>query len=302
MSTQKDGCVIIRQEGFYYGVNGNDALILHKCLGYKLYGIKNYRTGFPVNGAETVLNKFDKFCIDYDLYSQQGELLASKRFPVNNYETIDPELYPLPINSESKDKTKPKAPKLQSYMQVLQALNDEVNPYTGEMISGLDNEFKADILDILLYFENRVKQREQLRESCANTGKSWTDEEDGKLLEEYNGHLSIKEMAKLHQRTNGAIKTRLLQLINLPNEEPDTTETVAEDDVEEIPAETAQANESLPSATKSCKNCMEMKNGNCFGQDEICEDFRFAPTISAKERANWPQYGDVTALKKGERR
>ena len=77
------------------------------------------------------------------------------------------------------------------------------------------------------------------------------------------------------------------------SESINTKETTAE-------AITAVEQEKIDQNT--CKNCMELKNGNCFGQTRICEDFRFSPTISAKERANWPQYGDVTAFKKGERR
>ena len=38
------GVMIIKQGGCYYNVSGNDALILNKYLGYKLYGINQYRT------------------------------------------------------------------------------------------------------------------------------------------------------------------------------------------------------------------------------------------------------------------
>lgn len=48
----------------------------------------------------------------------------------------------------------------------------------------------------------------------------------------------------------------------------------------------------IPSYT--CKNCMEMRKGECFGKSEICEFFRYAPTISKDEINNWPKYGDAT--------
>jgi hypothetical protein len=48
------GMLEIKQGGYYYNVSGNDALILNKYLGYKLYGIKQFRTGFPVVGEKTV--------------------------------------------------------------------------------------------------------------------------------------------------------------------------------------------------------------------------------------------------------
>ena len=87
------GILIIRQGGFYYNVSGNDALILNKYLGYKLYGIKEYKTGFPVKGEKTVLKKIDTLGMDYDLLDQNGSIVKSMRFENNRYEIIDAE-YP----------------------------------------------------------------------------------------------------------------------------------------------------------------------------------------------------------------
>jgi hypothetical protein len=44
----------------------------------------------------------------------------------------------------------------------------------------------------------------------------------------------------------------------------------------------------------TCRDCMDSRNGNCFGGGEICEDFRFAYTYSQKEVENWPTEGDAT--------
>jgi hypothetical protein len=40
-------------------------------------------------------------------------------------------------------------------------------------------------------------------------GAFWTKEEDKQLDEEYNAGMMISEMAKKHDRTNGAIRARL---------------------------------------------------------------------------------------------
>ncbi|MCC8046102.1 MAG: DNA helicase RecQ [Clostridiales bacterium] len=40
-------------------------------------------------------------------------------------------------------------------------------------------------------------------------GKSWTEEEDKQLDEEYHSGMKVSEIAKLHDRTNGAIRARL---------------------------------------------------------------------------------------------
>lgn len=45
---------------------------------------------------------------------------------------------------------------------------------------------------------------------------------------------------------------------------------------------------------KSCKNCMEMKNGNCFGSSSICSDYRHSPEISKDEIDRWPKIGDAS--------
>jgi len=51
---------------------------------------------------------------------------------------------------------------------------------------------------------------------------------------------------------------------------------------------------------KDCKNCMEMKCGECFGQKNICEFYRYSPSATEETKRNWPKYGDATALKIGE--
>ena len=42
-----------------------------------------------------------------------------------------------------------------------------------------------------------------------SAGASWNDEEDARLIEEYNIGMKISEIAQLHQRTSGAIRSRL---------------------------------------------------------------------------------------------
>lgn len=38
----------------------------------------------------------------------------------------------------------------------------------------------------------------------------------------------------------------------------------------------------------SCNNCMLLKKGDCFGKAEICEDFRYSPSMSISDKENWP--------------
>lgn len=56
-------------------------------------------------------------------------------------------------------------------------------------------------------FDRVVYNRKMNRPDGA--GASWTDEEDKRLDEEYNSGMKISEIAKAHDRTNGAIRARL---------------------------------------------------------------------------------------------
>ncbi|MCI7148071.1 MAG: hypothetical protein MSA45_08060 [Firmicutes bacterium] len=50
-----------------------------------------------------------------------------------------------------------------------------------------------------------------------------------------------------------------------------------------------------------CKDCMLYRNETCFGSKEICEDFRFAPTIPKEEMDLWPKMGDASFYRMGGR-
>ena len=54
---------------------------------------------------------------------------------------------------------------------------------------------------------------------------------------------------------------------------------------------------------KSCKTCMLMKRGDCIGStNEICEHYKHSPSVSEREKGNWPKYGEATAIRLGKPR
>lgn len=71
---------------------------------------------------------------------------------------------------------------------------------------------------------------------------------------------------------------------------------VRESRLNEVSVDVSEPDESVVKHT--CKDCMDYRNGNCFGADKICEDFRFAPTFSRKETENWPEVGDATYFRR----
>lgn len=50
---------------------------------------------------------------------------------------------------------------------------------------------------------------------------------------------------------------------------------------------------------KSCKNCMEMKRGECVGRKTICEAYKYSPSMTEEDKRNWPKYGDAFAIRIG---
>lgn len=214
-----NGIIIMKKGGFYYNVSGNDALILNKYLGYKLFGVNKQRTGFPVAAQATVIAKIDTLGMDYQLLDQNGNTIISKKFKSNCYEIIDP-AYPIEgIESDceeprkiSKATKKPLKEKLNSYIEILQGLSEGVNVLTGEAIENLDEELKMHLFEMSLYFDEKLKSKERVEGKYPQHGKKWTKEEDDKLLDGYNQGATIKELSAIHQRGEGSIRSRLIKL------------------------------------------------------------------------------------------
>lgn len=211
-----EGIMIIKQGGFYYNVSGNDAFILNKYLGYKLYGVHCIRTGFPVSAKDIVLKKIDTLSMNYDLLDQQGNVVVSKRFEDNIYEIIDSDYPTIGIESSRgkprKLKKRSVKEKMEDYIKVLSALGEGIDYETGELIEGMSEGLKLQVFEMLLYFDGKQKARAKLEEKYPRNGKSWTDEEDAELLEEYNQGKSVNELAIAHERSTGAIRSRLVKL------------------------------------------------------------------------------------------
>ena len=213
-----NGIITIKQEGFYYSVSNNDARILNKYLGYKLYGINKLKTGFPVNGKETVLKKLDKLEMNYNIIDKNNNVIVSKRFENNKYEVIDTSEYyatdvsvieqPKPIKLDYENK-------LKTYIYILQGLSEGYNVFTGEQIENLDEDIKGFTFEMAMYFDKRLKTKEKQDNETPNHNKKWTEEEDRQLVAEYKSGKSINELCEFFSRSSGAIRSRLLRFINL---------------------------------------------------------------------------------------
>lgn len=148
---KNEGCLKIRKEGFFYGVAGNDALLLNKYFGYKLYGQGIVRAGFPVKGSESIFNKLNELNINYEVYRYGSTPFISKKFEDNQYEIIDGKNY-IP-NSKN--------PKYEYFdikrSDLLKALAKGTNPITGEVSNFIDSKTQLALLDIAKTIEKREK-------------------------------------------------------------------------------------------------------------------------------------------------
>lgn len=107
--------------------------------------------------------------------------------------------------------------------EIVNCIANSVNPYTGEVISGIDNCLKLKLEEISLTLERIFKQ--DINSYVTNTGKikekiqhdvefpmaweRWTTQEDERLIEEFNQGLTIKQIAEMHNRKTGGIRSRL---------------------------------------------------------------------------------------------
>lgn len=148
---KNEGFIKIRKEGFFYSVSGNDALLLNKYFGYKLYGQDIIKTGFPVKGGDAIFSQIDKLSINYEVYKSNGIPVISKRFDDNNYEIIDNLTY-VP-NTRS--------PKYEYFnikrSELLKNLANGTNPITGEISNFIDSKTRLALLDIAKIIEGREK-------------------------------------------------------------------------------------------------------------------------------------------------
>ena len=155
--------ILIKEGGYFYGVSGNDALLLHKHLGYKLFGNKTFKAGFPVKRLEGFIESFEPYSINYKVYSRSGELVAERSFDENKYEELNPDEYAQFLterkpaskgeNKPEKEESKPQANALSKYTQSLAGVISGKNPYNDEEITGLDENLKEDLNGALDYLE-----------------------------------------------------------------------------------------------------------------------------------------------------
>jgi hypothetical protein len=103
----------------------------------------------------------------------------------------------------------------------VEALANGIDPETGEVLneqSIFNNPQVIRALFVALKALDQMARREERQTFLgANIGKPWSETENKELLAEFDGGLSVKEIAAKHGRTKGAITSRLTRSGRMPD-------------------------------------------------------------------------------------
>ncbi|MBI4442227.1 MAG: hypothetical protein HY649_02495 [Acidobacteria bacterium] len=101
-------------------------------------------------------------------------------------------------------------------MKIIQALAEGVDPTTGEVFPVTSPYNDPKVIRALfqsLKALERVKERERRERTLpGNAGKPWSEDEDRLLIKAFDSGVPFREIAAKHQRTEGAIVSRLVRL------------------------------------------------------------------------------------------
>ena len=97
---------------------------------------------------------------------------------------------------------------------LLTALADGVNPITGELLPSYDSCNQAEIVRALHTAVTTLEKaaKRSSKPQPDNAGKPWTEEEEGNLVSSYRSGKTASEIAAEHNRSKGAIASRLVKL------------------------------------------------------------------------------------------
>ncbi len=101
-------------------------------------------------------------------------------------------------------------------LEILKPLAEGIDPFTGEILPPESLYQNPEVIRALFAATTALqKQMERNRRQTnlpKNAGKPWSEEEDKELAELFDSGKSIEELSVLHQRTRGAIQSRLLKM------------------------------------------------------------------------------------------
>ncbi len=199
--------VVVRKEGYYYSARNESAQVLHEILGYKLgtIGTNTLITGCPI--VEPIVEALVCNKINF-IIIENNEITDKQEFEESNFESLyvkceleHKKAATFISNSDNRSEL----------LEFLNTLLLGIDPNTGEIFDDnhiMSCEYMKQIL--LLAHKNISKKLNTSKPTSG--GNKWTAEEDIQLKEEYESHISIKEIAQIHERSTGAINSRIIKL------------------------------------------------------------------------------------------
>ncbi|MES2947499.1 MAG: hypothetical protein V4858_03060 [Pseudomonadota bacterium] len=114
--------------------------------------------------------------------------------------------------------------------QIIDVLAAGVDPATGEVLPE-DNALNSPHVIRALFIASKALDRMVVKTAhpsaaepakAAKAGKPWSDEEDQRLLVDFDVGTPVAALALAHERSSGAITSRLIRLgrLQLPQQEP----------------------------------------------------------------------------------
>ena len=105
---------------------------------------------------------------------------------------------------------------LQNALPIVRALADGVDPNTGAIFADASPYAEPQTLRALFsaveLMEREVERERRKERLPANFGKPWSEGEDRTLVTEFDGGITLPEIARKHARTHSSIRLRLEKL------------------------------------------------------------------------------------------
>ncbi len=105
---------------------------------------------------------------------------------------------------------------LQNALPIVRALADGVDPNTGAIFADASPYAEPQTLRALFsaveLMEREVERERRKERLPANFGKPWSEGEDRTLVAEFDGGVTLPDIARKHARTHSSIRLRLEKL------------------------------------------------------------------------------------------
>ena len=97
--------------------------------------------------------------------------------------------------------------------KIIESLANGIDPETGEILSDQDSVNNPQVIRALFVAIKALDRTAAFAEKAVsrpdNSGKSWSEDEDKRLIAAFDTGITTKEIAKKHGRSHGSITARL---------------------------------------------------------------------------------------------